>query len=142
MHHLLHQVHDALKRALFVSRPLVLLLKQLTDLSHDFGLLLVALVVLRTQAGLVGLQPLWVLRRTATFTTNTERDTLKGAEIKTEAHLGRDLFKRRIKHFLGEKILHDGLHDGQDVSIVTTPFAALIQSQAFQSLDQVVSSES
>lgn len=59
--YLLHQVHDALKRALFVSYPLFLPLKVVTDVSHDFGLVLIALVVLRAESRLVGIQPLWVL---------------------------------------------------------------------------------
>lgn len=43
--HLLHQVHDPLKGALFIPRLFILLFKVLTDLSHDFGLLFIALVV-------------------------------------------------------------------------------------------------
>ena len=46
LRHLLHQVHDALECSLFVFYTLFLLLKELADLSHDFGLLLIALVVL------------------------------------------------------------------------------------------------
>lgn len=51
--------------------------------------------------------------------------------IKADANLSSDLFERWIKHFLREKILHDGLHDGQDVSVITSSFATLFQSQAF-----------
>ena len=60
--------------------------------------------------------------------------------IETEAHLSGDLFERRIKHFLREEVLHDGLHDGQDVPVITASFSTLLQPQAFQSLDEVVSS--
>lgn len=63
--YLLHQVHDAFKRAFFISR--VLLLKEPTDLPHDFGLLVIALVVLWTEAWLVGFQPFWVLEGRVTF---------------------------------------------------------------------------
>lgn len=59
--YLLHQVHDAFKRVFFISRVPLLLLKEPTDLPHDFGLLVIALVVLWTEAWLVGLQPLRVL---------------------------------------------------------------------------------
>lgn len=47
--YLLHQVHNALKSAFFVFFPGFLPLKLTTNLFHDFGLLLVALVVLRTK---------------------------------------------------------------------------------------------
>lgn len=62
LHHLLHQVHDPLKCALFICCTLSLSLKELTDVSHDFGLLLIALVILWTKARFVGFQPLWVLQ--------------------------------------------------------------------------------
>lgn len=59
--YLLHQVHDALEVAVFICCTLFLPLKVGADLSHDFGLLLIALVVLLTEAWLVGIQPFWVL---------------------------------------------------------------------------------
>ncbi|TNN47237.1 hypothetical protein EYF80_042585 [Liparis tanakae] len=56
----------------------------------------------------------------------------------------------RVEHFLGEEVLHDGLHDGEDVSVIASSSssssssssfaAALLQSQALQGLDEVVSS--
>lgn len=68
-----------------------------------------------------------------------EQETIMFAS-KTDANLRSDLFERWVKHFLREKVLHDGLHDGQDVSVFATCFATLFQSQAFQSLDEVISS--
>lgn len=59
--YLLHQVHDAFKGAFLITRALLLLLKQPTDVTHDFGLLLIALVILWTEVWLVGVQPLRVL---------------------------------------------------------------------------------
>lgn len=59
--YLLHQVHDAFKGAFLISSAQLFLLKQPTDVTHDFGLLLIALVVLLTEVWLVGIQPLRVL---------------------------------------------------------------------------------
>lgn len=50
--------------------------------------------------------------------------------IKPKAHLSSDFLQRWIKNLLREKILHDRLHDGQDVSIITTSFT-LLQPKAF-----------
>lgn len=57
-----------------------------------------------------------------------------------DSNLSRDLFERWVKHFLWEEILHDGLHDGQDVSFLTAFLWTLIQSQAFQGLNEIISS--
>lgn len=49
----------------------------------------------------------------------------------TYTNLSSDLFQRWIKHFLREKVLHDGLHDGQNVTIITTSITSIFQSQVF-----------
>lgn len=49
--------------------------------------------------------------------------------IKRDADLSSDLFERWIKDLFREKVLHDGLHDGKNVSVITTAaIATLIQS--------------
>lgn len=49
--------------------------------------------------------------------------------IKRDADLSSDLFERWIKDLLREKVLHDRLHDGKNVSVITTAaIATLIQS--------------
>lgn len=59
--YLLHQFHDVLERAFFIRWVLILPLKVPTDLPHNLGLMLVALVLLWAEAGLVGFQPFGVL---------------------------------------------------------------------------------
>lgn len=65
--YLLHQVHNAFKGAFLTSRTQLLLLEQPTDVTHDFGLLLIALIILWTEVRLVGVQPLRVLEGWITF---------------------------------------------------------------------------